>query len=162
MNTAKNMRHGIVKHNRHAISRKNRQDHGRIPSDKRIRLGHLLVNRERARPPVLGRDNAHSGAMHLASKHEIPEVSPNGRRHAPPVLQHSPRVIPDGEAQIQRLVGAYRSSAAPRSNERLDRQARKRGPTQEVDPGSRAGRGSGINGVSHRPRVYRRPGHSAA
>ena len=35
-----------------------------------IRLGNLLVNRERARPPVLGRDNADSGAMHLPS--EIP------------------------------------------------------------------------------------------
>ena len=76
MNTAKNMRHGIVEHDRHAISRENRQDHRRIRGDKRIRLGHLLVNRERARPPVVGGDNADSGAMHLPSEHEIPEVSP--------------------------------------------------------------------------------------
>ena len=62
MNTSKNIRHGIVKHNRNAVSRENRQHHRRIRGDNRIRLGHLLVNRERTRPPVLGRGNADSGA----------------------------------------------------------------------------------------------------
>jgi hypothetical protein len=101
--------------------------------------------------------------MHLPAEHKVPEVSANRRRDPPPILKHSPGLIPNSKAQIQRLVGAYRSSAAPRSNKRLDRKPVKRGPTQDVKPGnpaqragSRAPNGSSINGVSHRPRVYRR------
>jgi len=163
MNTPKNMRHRIIEHDRHAIRRENRRQHQRIGSDERVRLGNLRVNSERAGPPIVGGDNADSGAMHLPSKHELPEVSANRGRHPPPILEHSPRVIPDSKAQIQRLVGAHGSSAAPRSNERLNSQPLKRRPTQKVKPGNpaqragtRAPRGSCINGVSHRPRVYRR------
>ena len=162
------MRHGIVQHNRHAIRRKNRQHQARIPSDKRIRLGHPLVNRERASPPIVGGNDPHSGAMHLPRKHELPEVSAHRPSHPPPILEHSPRVIPDSKTQIQRLVGAHRHPATPASNERLNSQPLKRRPTQNVKPGeaaqraaSRATRGSSINGVSHRPRVYRRPGEVA-
>ena len=98
-----------------------------------------------------------------------PRVSPHRPSHPPPILQHSPRVIPDSKAQIQRLVGAYRHPATPASNKRLDSQLLERGPTQNVKPGnpaqragSRAPGGSSINGVSHRPRVYRRPEHVGA
>jgi len=157
MDAREHVRHGIVKHDRHAIRRKDRQHHGRIPRNKRIRLGNLLVNRERAGSPIAGGDNADSGAMHLPGKHELPEVSAYRRRDPPPILEHGPRVIPDGKAQIQRLVGAHRSSAAPASNERLKSQPLEGGPAQNVKPGnpaqragSRAPSGSCINGVSHR------------
>ena len=158
MNTAKNMRHGIVQHNRHAIRRKNRQHQARIPSDKRIRLGHPLVNRERASPPIVGGNDPHSGAMHLPRKHELPEVSAHRPSHPPPILEHSPRVIPDSKTQIQRLVGAHRHPATPASNERLNSQPLERRPAQNVNPGNPAQRagsrptgGSSIYGLGNPP-----------
>ena len=169
MNTPKNMRHGIVEHNRHAVGRENRQHHRRIRSNKRIRLRHRLIKHECARSPVVGGHNPHPSAMHLPAEHEVLEVSAHRPSHPPPILEHGSRVIPDSKAQIQRLVGAYRHPATPASNERLDRQPLKRRPTQNLKPGnpaqragSRAPRGSCINGVSHRPRVYRRRGEAGA
>ena len=100
MNTPKNMRHGIVEHNRHAVSRENRQHHRRIGGDERVRLRNLAVNRERAGPPIVGGDNAHSRAMHLPGKHELPEVSANRRRHPPPILQHSPGSSPTAKLKF--------------------------------------------------------------
>jgi len=153
MNTPKHVRHGIVEHDRHAIGRKNGQHDRRIRSNKRISLRHRRVNGKRANPAIATAHNPHPGAMHLPAKHKIPKVGANNCRHPPPILEHSPRVIPHSKAQVKRGVGANRSSATPPSNKRLKRQPLKRRPAKNLDPGdpaqsadSRAPGGSSING----------------
>ena len=149
MNTPKHVRHGIVEHDRHTIGSKNGQHDRRIRSNKRIRLRHRRVNRKRANPAIASADNPHPRAMYLPGKDKIPKVGAHGASHPPPILKHSPQVIPDGKAQVQRGVGANRSSATPRSNERLNSQPLKRGPAQNLDPGDPAQRaGSRPSGSS--------------
>jgi len=153
MDTGEHVRRRIVEHDRHTIRRKNGQRDRRIRGNKRIRLRHRRVDGERAYSSIAAADNPHPRAMHLPAEHEIAKVSANGAGYPPPILQHNPRVIPNGKAQIQRGVGANRSSATPPSNERLKRHPLERGPAQKLKPGdpaqgagSRAPGGGSING----------------